>query len=192
MSQPGTGGSILLQKKSSLCGCRPAVDITKLRRNRTQSCYTISLESEAPVVQHSLCSHLTSNLCCVSACAAAKEREQVRLGPLLIFNYISWGLGESRLSFKISSLFPGSSCGCAGASPYPIPFMHLPGFRALILSDLFFQIFLPIMVPTMHASKFCFIIWLLLCMRQQRNFPLVFIPLLVILGKFWQHVLVDF
>lgn len=38
---------------------------------------------------------------------------------------------------KLSNLFPGSSRGCVWALPYPIHFLHLPGFWTLILSHLF-------------------------------------------------------
>ena len=65
------------------------------------------------------------------------KRGSERLRSLLSFDYISLGLGGSRHSFKLSNLFPRSSWGCAGASPYSIPFLDLQGFCALILFSIF-------------------------------------------------------
>lgn len=81
-------------------------------------------------------------------------------GPVLSFEYLFVGLGESRPSFKRSNLFPGSSQGYAGAPPYPFPFLDLLGFQPLSYAILF-QNF-----PRLGSSPRCSAYWLLLCMPQ--------------------------
>lgn len=81
-------------------------------------------------------------------------RESTNTKPLVSSDYISLGLGESRLSFKLSSLFPGCSWASAGDSPFPSFFLDL---LCPYPSPSFFQVcLLPFMVtilaPPMHAS----------------------------------------
>lgn len=47
----------------------------------------------------------------------AIERERMNSGTWLNFDYIISNLGKSRLSFKLTSLFPDSFRACAGPSP---------------------------------------------------------------------------
>ena len=61
---------------------------------RLQLSSTVSVSAQLPPHQHR-----------APARWAAKER--VSLGCLLSLDYISLGLGESRLSFKLSNIFPG-------------------------------------------------------------------------------------
>lgn len=67
---------------------------TKPRRARTHTCHASILISEALVVQ--------------------PHRASVHIRPLLNFNYISLGLGESRLTFKLSSFLSSYSEACTG------------------------------------------------------------------------------
>ena len=69
-----------------------------------------------------------------------------------------WLWGGGKLSFKLSSLFLRASQGYAGVPLYPIPFLDLWGFHALILSSLLrlsqaglLPFMVPILAPTMHA-----------------------------------------
>lgn len=127
-----------------------------------------------------------------------KMSKQINLGPLLSFNYITLGLWRSKLFCRLTT-FLNSLWACAGSSLYPILFLDLPGFCALILSGLFFfpdfprPDFSPLCShfgSYCHASKFQFIVRFLLHMHlvkrpplchlvhanQQRNFPYYFYP----------------
>lgn len=77
-------------------------------------------------------------------------KEQVNMcyseGILLSFNYITLGQERNRFSFRLTNLVPGSSWACAGSCPYPISFLDLLGFQALIL---------PFMVRFLNVPKFC-------------------------------------
>lgn len=91
----------------------------------------------APVFQHTLCSWLQSSCAVLPqigptySCANKLVKECSNLcygnGPLWSFDYIALGLGESRLSFRITNLFLSHSQACAGSF--------------FIQSGLFFQVF---------------------------------------------------
>lgn len=80
--------------------------------------------------------------------------------PWLNFDYVTSGLGEIRLSFKLTILIPNSSSVCAGLSTKPTPSLDHSGFPTLILSDPFSRFsqarLLPFMVailaPTVDVS----------------------------------------
>ena len=97
-------------------------EVQPRRRVRTQSGHATSLASEAVEVQHSLCSVQGRRSC-------YGERTWGCLRPLLSFDYISLGLGESRPSFKLTSLLPNPSWACAG-SLLPNPFPGSSRFHA--------------------------------------------------------------
>lgn len=77
---------------------------------------------EVLAVQHSLSS-------CLDTIGAVRDYDcgGACLGPLSSFDYMSSGLGESRVSFRLSSLFPGSSWLCWG-TPYQSPSLLFQGF----------------------------------------------------------------
>lgn len=88
-------------------------------------------------------------------------------------------LGTSWLSFKLSNTFPGVLQECTRPSPYPVSFLDLLGFGALILSKHFHGFsqsrVLPFIVTTLssaaHGSKFCFVICIL-CVHLVEGPPL--------------------
>lgn len=75
---------------------------------------------------------------------------------MLSFDYITLGLGKSRLSFELTNLFPSSSWACVVSSPYPVPFLHLLRFCVRHPIQPFAQArylpFIAIFTPTAHAS----------------------------------------
>ena len=147
--------SELLWKKCRLWGCRPTLVPTK--PGPRALCHTIPFASEASVVQLSLCSRPAHGQHCALVGPAATERGSMHRycqdRPLLSFDYISMGQGESRLSFKLSNFFLGSSWGYTGAFPYPILFLDLLGFHVFILSEPF---------PRLDSSPLGSPFWLLL------------------------------
>lgn len=89
------------------------------RRARPQRCCAIILASNAPVVQHNLCSYLALWLL---------KRESTNTKPYFSFDYISLCLGETRFSFKLSFSFLGApgSLWWLPLCPYPTQFFF-PG-----------------------------------------------------------------
>lgn len=81
---------------------------------------------------------------------------QRSLGPLFSCDYVSLALGESRLSFKLSTLFPNSLWVIAGSSPYPNPFLEHMGFMSLSYLILFSDF------PRLESSLLWLPFWLLL------------------------------
>ena len=83
----------------------------------------------APVVQQSLCFWLCTGSTCAAlqpALLLQRENKQTsKSGPLLPFDCISLGLGRSKISSKLTNLFPDFFRAFAGASLYPIPFLNL-------------------------------------------------------------------
>lgn len=109
---------------------------------RTQSC-NMSV-SHFPISPSATKASATGcERCYPSARTAATPRPtqlpgvKTHLGPWLSSDCVSLGLGRSKLPFKLSSLLPNSSWACAGVFSYPIPFLGLWGFVALILPDPF-------------------------------------------------------
>ena len=135
------------------------------RRTRTQSCCGISLSSKALVVQPSLGSHPArlAQSCITQGQVAAAERECPWAFVDLWLYYL--GLGESKLSFKLTNL-PDPLWACAGPSSYPIPFLDLLGSMTLSYPVFSQARLLPFMVAT----------WLLLHLPQQGNFSLADSP----------------
>lgn len=78
-----------------------------------------SLFSSRPL--RALC--LSSHGCHIQAPRAAMERERMcyQAGPLLCFDPISLGLGESRVYFKLYNLLSNSSWAGAGPSSCSVP-----------------------------------------------------------------------
>lgn len=86
-------------------------------------------------------------------------------GPLLSFDYISLGLRRSKLSFKVTNLFPDPSLACAGSSAYwigPIQSSLSPRFPRIDSTYLchhfgayctYLKVLPPHLVPTVHASS---------------------------------------
>ena len=111
------------------------------RRFRVQKCNAITLGSGSPT-QSPLLAALWPVSATLQPMRSCYQETRVRTndmkpGPLLSFDFISLGLGESRLSFKVNKFLPNSLWPCVGFSPYPTPLLDLLGFGALILLNLF-------------------------------------------------------
>lgn len=178
--------SSLLRIKSSLLGCKPALVLTKPRRNKTQGsrmslcltfpstclllrsdgapawCYTwvpSCAPSNTGLPQPCLCLDPHSCYGEQHTTTWAKERRSASDPDklLLSFAYITLGLGESRLSLKLNNHFPNPTLACAGSSPYPI-WSFPPVFQDR-RSHFMLSFWLLLCV-----SQFYLIIWFLLCM----------------------------
>lgn len=83
------------------------------------------------------------------------------------FDHVSLGLGERRLSFKLTNLFPNSLWASAVPSPYPISLLILWGSLPYRKLSWFSQ-------ATLFPFMWAF--WLLLHISQRRNFSLTGSP----------------
>ena len=128
------------------------------KRARTQRCITsLCLISPSAHLPPRL-DGASHNWHCTGTEWFLRERAVTNLKPLLSFDYITLNLRESRLSFKLSNLFPNSWRTCEEPRPYPVHFLDFTGPMLLTYQILFPDF--PRLDPSPLRSPF----WLLLSM----------------------------
>lgn len=165
---------LCLTQKPRLCGLSPIPAPTRPRKARTQSCRT-SLCLISPLVRLLLRLNITwatigtalkpvpgpvLELVWLPGPYGFLERTQVNeqrtsehCKALIILPWV-----RGKFSFTLTNFLPNFLQVCSGPSLYPIPFLIMSGFHALILSDTFLresQARLTISPYSHHFSSYC-------------------------------------
>lgn len=153
----------LLWASDNTCTCQT-------RRAKTQRCRTslcLTSPSEHPLPRHDGAQAVTGTVLGPAWLLQKEHTKKPSPGLWYLWLY-SLGLGERRLSFKLTNLFPNSLWACAVPSPYPIPLQIFRGSLPYWTLSWFSQATL---LPFRRAF------WQLLRIPQRRNFSLTGSPM---------------